>query len=73
VRGDSLRLSAGGCRTGDGRAGASLDAREDRFAASIQTLEHGFAAGENPLVVREGYKEASLWERVWYTVGGIFA
>jgi serine-type D-Ala-D-Ala carboxypeptidase (penicillin-binding protein 5/6) len=126
-----------------------LDAREDRFAASIRTLEHGFAAydrvdlvlqgeryarldvpyrrgkrvelvakesvdglvdgssdverearvledlpgsarpgtklgevvvrvdgervGESPLVGRKGYDEASLWERVWYTVGGIFA
>jgi D-alanyl-D-alanine carboxypeptidase (penicillin-binding protein 5/6) len=126
-----------------------LDAREDRFAASIRALEHGFAAyervdlvlqgkryaradvpyrreetvelvakksvdglvdsnsdverktrvmpdlpgsarpgtklgevvvrvdgkrvGECPLVARKGYDEASLWERVWYTVGGIFA
>jgi hypothetical protein len=22
-------------------------------------------------VARRGYDEASLWERVWYTVGGI--
>ena len=126
-----------------------LDAREDRFAASIRTLEYGFAAfdrvnlviggrqytradvpyrrgetvdlvakenvdglvdgnsrvgrevrvfedlpasarpgtkfgevvvrvdgervGESPLVASKGYEEASLWERVWYTVGGIFA
>jgi serine-type D-Ala-D-Ala carboxypeptidase (penicillin-binding protein 5/6) len=124
-----------------------LDAREDRFAASIRALEHGFAAydrvnlvvegeryaragvpfrreetvdlvaegsvaglvdgnpdverevrvmeelpdsarpgtklgevvvsvdgervGESPLVARRGYDEPSLWERVWYTVGGI--
>ena len=125
-----------------------LDAREDRFAASIRTLEYGFAAfdrvnlviggrqytradvpyrrgetvdlvaeenvdglvdgnsrverearvfedlpasaragtklgevvvevdgervGESPLVARKGYEKASLWERVWYTVVGIF-
>ncbi len=125
-----------------------LDAREDRFAASIRALEHGFAAydrvdlvregeryaraevpyrrgetvefvaresvdglvdessdvqrearvmkdlpgsarpgtklgevvvkvdgeqvGESPLVARRGYDEASLWERVWYTVEGFW-
>ncbi len=125
-----------------------LDSREDRFAASIRALEHGFATydrkdlvqggeryatvekpyrrgetvelvaqesvdglvdgssdverearvledlpgaaepgaklgevvvrvdgervGESPLVVRRGYDEASLWERVWYTVEGVW-
>jgi serine-type D-Ala-D-Ala carboxypeptidase (penicillin-binding protein 5/6) len=125
-----------------------LDAKEDRFAASIRALEHGFAAydranlvaegkqyakadvpyrrgetvdlvakenvnglvdgdskverearafedlpasagpgtelgevvvrvdgervGVSPLVARKGYDEASLWERVWYTVEGIW-
>ena len=129
-------------------ASVILDAREDRFGASIRALEHGFAAydsvdlvaeggqyaragvpyrrdetvelvakenvdglvdgnsdvgrevkiledlpgsarpgtklgevvvrvdgkqvGETPLVARRGYDEASLWERVWYTVMGIF-
>ena len=32
----------------------------------------GEAVGESPLVARRGYREASLWERVWYTVGGVF-
>lgn len=125
-----------------------LDAREDRFAAAVRTLEHGFAAydreelvfegeryaerdlpyrrdeevgliagepveglvwegaeverevevakelppevkkgrrlgtvtvsvagevvGESPLLARTGYDRASVWERVWYTVGGVF-
>jgi serine-type D-Ala-D-Ala carboxypeptidase (penicillin-binding protein 5/6) len=32
----------------------------------------GERVGESPLVARKGYEEASLWERVWYTVVGIF-
>jgi serine-type D-Ala-D-Ala carboxypeptidase (penicillin-binding protein 5/6) len=31
----------------------------------------GRVMGESPLVARRGYEEASLWERVWYTVGGV--
>jgi serine-type D-Ala-D-Ala carboxypeptidase (penicillin-binding protein 5/6) len=33
----------------------------------------GERVGEAPLVARRGYDAATLWERVWYTVGGIFA
>ena len=33
----------------------------------------GRVVGASPLVARRGYEEASLWERVWYTVGGVFA
>jgi serine-type D-Ala-D-Ala carboxypeptidase (penicillin-binding protein 5/6) len=33
----------------------------------------GEVVGESPLVARRGYEEASLWQRVWYTVGGVFA
>ncbi len=32
----------------------------------------GRVVGGSPLVARRGYEEASLWERVWYTVGGVF-
>ena len=31
----------------------------------------GEGVGGSPLVARRGYSEASLWERVWYTVGGV--
>jgi D-alanyl-D-alanine carboxypeptidase (penicillin-binding protein 5/6) len=33
----------------------------------------GERVGEAPLVASRGYDAATLWERVWYTVGGIFA
>ena len=32
----------------------------------------GEVVGGSPLVARRGYDEASVWERVWYTVGGVF-
>ena len=32
----------------------------------------GEKVGQSPLVARRGYEEASLWERVWYTVDGVF-
>ena len=32
----------------------------------------GEKVGESPLVTHEGYTEASLWDRVRYTVGGVF-
>ena len=32
----------------------------------------GEKVGETSLVATKGYKEASLGQRVWYTVGGIF-
>ncbi len=32
----------------------------------------GERVGESPLVARRGYDEASPWERVWYTVEGVW-
>ncbi len=32
----------------------------------------GERVGESPLVAKKGYEKASLWRRVWYTVGGVF-
>jgi hypothetical protein len=32
----------------------------------------GEVVGESPLLARTGYDRASVWERVWYTVGGVF-
>ena len=32
----------------------------------------GKKVGETDLVAKKGYEEASLGQRVWYTVGGIF-
>ncbi len=32
----------------------------------------GERVGESPLVAQKGYDEASLWERVWYTVQGVW-
>jgi len=32
----------------------------------------GKKVGETSLIAKKGYEEASLGQRVWYTVGGIF-
>ncbi len=32
----------------------------------------GKSVGESRLVARKGYEKASVWRRVWYTVGGLF-
>lgn len=32
----------------------------------------GERVAQVPLVAREGYEEASAWQRLWYTAGGIF-
>jgi D-alanyl-D-alanine carboxypeptidase len=42
-----------------------------RLGTVIATVD-GERVGESPLVAREGYERASVWQRVWYTVEGIF-
>ena len=40
----------------------------------VQALVDGAVVGSSPLVVGEGegYGEASIWRRLWYTVEGIW-
>lgn len=38
----------------------------------ISVSAGGERVGESPLVAREGYEEASIWQRIWYTAEGIF-
>ncbi len=37
----------------------------------VEVLVDGQRVGESPLVAQEGYEEASLWDRVSYTAGGL--
>ena len=48
-------------------------ARRGTRLGKVMVKVDGRVVGESPLVARRGYEEASLWERVWYTVGGVFA
>jgi hypothetical protein len=43
-----------------------------RLGAVIARVD-GEKSGESPLIAMTGYGEASLGDRVWYTVEGIFA
>ena len=37
----------------------------------VEVLVDGQRVGESPLVAQEGYEEASLWDRISYTAGGL--
>ena len=37
----------------------------------VEVLVDGQSVGSSPLAAREGYEEASLWDRVWYAVEGL--
>lgn len=43
----------------------------DRLGKLVVKVD-GERVGETPLVARRGYDQASVGEKVWYTVGGIF-
>lgn len=47
-------------------------ARAGTRLGTVVVRVNGERVGESPLVARKGYDEATLWERVWYTVGGLF-
>ncbi|HET7478951.1 MAG TPA: D-alanyl-D-alanine carboxypeptidase family protein [Rubrobacteraceae bacterium] len=47
-------------------------ARRGTKMGEIVVKVDGKRVGEAALVARKGYEEASIWQRVWYTVGGIF-
>lgn len=49
---------------GSARAGDRL--------GKIVVRADGEKVGETPLVARRGYEEASLWQKLWYTLEGIF-
>ena len=47
-------------------------AKKGRKLGSVTVTVGGKRVGESPLVARKGYEKASVWRRVWYTVGGLF-
>jgi len=50
---------------------SSAEAGERLGEISVSTGDG--RVGESPLVAQEGYEEASLWQRIWYTVQGLFS
>jgi D-alanyl-D-alanine carboxypeptidase len=47
-------------------------AKKGRRLGMVTVSVGGEVVGESPLLARTGYDRASVWERVWYTVGGVF-
>jgi D-alanyl-D-alanine carboxypeptidase (penicillin-binding protein 5/6) len=39
----------------------------------VDVLVDGQSVGHSPLVAREGYEEASLWNKIWYSIQGLWA
>jgi D-alanyl-D-alanine carboxypeptidase (penicillin-binding protein 5/6) len=48
------------------------EARPGTRLGTIEAYVGGEKVGESPLVAAEGYDEASVFRKVWYTAGGIF-
>ena len=83
-RGEAVRLvareSVAGLVDGDSEirrevrvmANPPDSARSGTRIGEIVVKVDGDRVGESPLVAKRGYEEASLAQRVWYTVGGIF-
>jgi outer membrane lipoprotein-sorting protein len=51
---------------------AVASARAGTRLGEVLAKMDGKKVGETSLVAKKGYEEASLGQRVWYTVGGIF-
>ena len=47
-------------------------ARAGQELGEVEVLVEGQSVGRSPLVTREGYEEASLWQRVRSAAGGLF-
>lgn len=48
------------------------EARPGTRLGKVEAYVGGEKVGESPLVAGEGYEEASIFRKVWYTAGGIF-
>ena len=48
------------------------EASEGEELGTVEVMVDGRSVGRSPLVAQSGYGEASLWNRITYTVGGLF-
>lgn len=48
------------------------EAQRGRRLGTLTVTVAGEEVGRTPLLARRGYDRASVWERVWYTVSGVF-
>ena len=46
------------------------EAEAGQELGEVQVFVDGQSAGSSPLVAREGYEEASLWNKIWYSIQG---
>jgi D-alanyl-D-alanine carboxypeptidase (penicillin-binding protein 5/6) len=72
---EDVRGLVGGGREAEMRAEVPeeppAEARRGQVLGEVVAYVDGERVGASPLVAARGYEEASLWERLWYTTGGL--
>ncbi len=82
-RGESVQLIAAEKVTGPSGPGVEVErqvetqeapsaAKAGQELGQVEVLVNGQSVGSTPLVAKSGYEEASLWQKTWYRVQGLF-
>lgn len=82
-RGETIQLVAAGKVTGPSGPGVEVERRVEtrepppaaeagQELGEVEVLVNGQNVGSTPLIAKSGYEEASIWQKAWYWVRGLF-
>ncbi len=82
-RGETIQLAAAEKVSGLSGPGVEIERKvqtqkpPDKAAAGqklgeVEVLANGQSVGSTPLVAKDGYEEASLWDKAWFWIRGLF-